>query len=187
MVPYVRDGTWNSVRSTADDKVGEHMNTHELYRVNIIDASGTASFLTPPHIPKALAAAVARGAASVHQLLHLVGVYDERWAQDARLHLAKFDEHNVDEISDDWQTRVLEDDTEGPAAFRVLDQPSRERSLRAAPLGLVVINLKDQRIIQVQNWYDELRRIDRGRIRVDGEPTDLIFHYELPSDWALVP
>jgi hypothetical protein len=52
---------------------------------------------------------------------------------------------------------------------------------------LVVFNLKERRIIQVQNNYADLRRKDRGRIRVDGEPTDLMFQYELPGEWALLP
>ena len=28
---------------------------------------------------------------------------------------------------------------------------------------------------------------DRGRVRVDGKPSRLLFQYELPHDWALVP
>jgi hypothetical protein len=52
---------------------------------------------------------------------------------------------------------------------------------------LVVFNLKERRIIQVQNSYANLERRDRGRIRIDGEPTGMLFQYELPSDWMLVP
>jgi hypothetical protein len=54
-------------------------------------------------------------------------------------------------------------------------------------LGLVVFNLKERRIIQIQNNYSNLERRDRGRIRVDGRPTDTLFQYELPVEWSLVP
>jgi hypothetical protein len=51
----------------------------------------------------------------------------------------------------------------------------------------VVFNLKERRIIQIQNNYANLERKDRGRIRVDGEPSQMLFQYELPTDWVLVP
>jgi hypothetical protein len=53
--------------------------------------------------------------------------------------------------------------------------------------GLVLFNLKERRIIQVFNTYDNVRRQDRGRIHKGGEPTGKLYHYRLPMDWQIVP
>jgi hypothetical protein len=59
--------------------------------------------------------------------------------------------------------------------------------MQPARLGLVVMNLRDRRIIQIQNSYAELDRKGRGRIRANGRPTRTLYHYELPESWRIVP
>lgn len=59
--------------------------------------------------------------------------------------------------------------------------------MKPGPLGLLVVNLKEHRIIQVDNRSIGLRRTDRGRVRRNGKPTRMLFRYRLPSDWAIVP
>lgn len=157
------------------------------YRVNVLDERGTLSFLAPPHGLKVLAASIARGARDSGDLLAFASVYDADWAAQIRMEVMRFDEHNVDVVAEPYQAAISEGDGTDHPAFRVLDPETRKRSLIPGVLGLVVFNLKERRIIQVQNSYADLRRKDRGRIRVDGEPTDLLFHYELPGEWALLP
>lgn len=164
----------------------KHSNRNH-FRVNVIDHKGTVSFLAPPHGLKVLAAAITQGAMDGGQLLAFAHAYDAEWAMNTRMQIMRFDEHNVGDVADDYQTAIAASDRAQHPAFRVLNAETRSRSLQPARLGLVVFNLKERRIIQVQNNYADLRRKDRGRIRVHGEPVDLLFHYELPQEWAIVP
>lgn len=157
------------------------------YRVNVIDGRGTVSFLAPPHGLKVLAAAITQGASDGTELLTLARAFDAKWAGDVRAQIMRFDEHNVDEVSDPFHEAIVEADGQEHPAFRVMDPETRQRSLVPGRLGLVVFNLKERRIIQIQNSYSNLERKDRGRVRVDGKPSRLLFQYELPHDWALVP
>lgn len=161
--------------------------TRNHYRVNVIDTRGTISFLAPPHGLKVLAAAITQGAADGGQLLALADAFDAKWVGEVRLQLMRFDEHNVDVVSDPFHAAIAQVDGVDHPAFRVMDQETRQRSLVPGRLGLVVFNLKERRIIQIQNNYANLERKDRGRIRVDGKPSGKLFQYELPTDWALVP
>lgn len=166
-----------------------HLPSHERnhYRVNVIDHKGTMSFLAPPHGLKVLAAAITQGASDGGELLAFAHAYDAEWAMNVRMQIMRFDEHNVEAVEQPYQSAIAGDDRTGHPAFRVMDLETRARSLVPGRLGLVVFNLKERRIIQVQNNYADLRRKDRGRIRVGGEPTSLLFQYELPREWALVP
>lgn len=157
------------------------------YRVNVIDERGTVSFLAPPHGLKVLAAAITQGAASGSELIANAHAFDAQWAAEVRSQIMQFDEHNVDAISGPFQEVIAEGDRTGHPAFRVMDTETRQRSLVPGRLGLVVFNLKERRIIQIQNNYANLERRDRGRIRVGGKPTNILFQYELPGEWALVP
>lgn len=157
------------------------------FRVNVIDERGTISFLAPPHGLKVLAAAIMQGASDGSELLAHARLFDASWVADVRSQIMRFDEHNVDEVSDPFHAAIAGgDDLEHPA-FRVMDAETRQRSLVPGRLGLVVFNLKERRIIQVQNSYADLERKGRGRIRVGGKPSRMLFRYELPREWALVP
>jgi hypothetical protein len=176
-----------------DEGISQTMNAENLparshcFRVNVLDSRGTLSFLAPPHGLKVLAASIARGARDSGELLSFSQTYDADWAAQTRMEIMRFDEHNVDMVAEPYKSAILEADGSDHPAFRVMDPETRKRSLVPGVLGLVVFNLKERRIIQVQNNYADLRRSDRGRIRVDGEPIDMLFHYELPGEWALLP
>jgi hypothetical protein len=166
---------------------GTRTRNRNHFRVNVIDGRGTVSFLAPPHGLKVLAAAITQGATDGSELLTHASAFDAQWVADIRSQLMRFDEHNVDVVSDPFQTAIAEADDATHPAFRVMDQETRSRSLEPGRLGLVVFNFKERRIIQIQNSYANLERKDRGRIRVNGEPSELLFQYELPKDWTLVP
>ena len=71
--------------------------------------------------------------------------------------------------------------------LRVLDDETRRESLEPVSIGLVIFNLPAKRIIQVQNSYGVLKRSDRGRYFENGQPTERLYFYRLPSDWSLLP
>ena len=157
------------------------------FRCNVIDYRGTVSLLAPAHGLKVIAAALARGADDFGQMIQLARAYDAAWADSVNRDLRIFDEHNVHEVAAGFEEAVGAEDGNGHRAFRVIDGMTRQRSMVPARLGLVVFNLKERRIIQIHNNYDDLDRKGRGRIRSEGRPTNTLFYYELPSEWAIVP
>jgi len=157
------------------------------FRCNVIDDRGTVSFLAPAHGLKVLAAALSHGADDFQQLMQLARPYDAEWADGVRRDLHVFDEHNVDGVATAFEAAVEAGDERTHRTFRVIDGLTRQRSMEPARLGLVVFNFKEHRIIQIHNNYDDLDRKGRGRVRADGRPTNTLFYYELPAEWAIVP
>jgi hypothetical protein len=121
-------------------------------------------------------------------LLRALAPYDDQVARDVARALAVFDEHITPETPERLH-RLLDDAPEqAPPVFRVLDDRTREASLKAARGGLVLFNLKARRIVQVHNNALRVRRRDRGRVRSGGVPLDdQLYSYALPEDWSLVP
>jgi hypothetical protein len=158
-----------------------------LFRFNVVDASGAVSFVGPAHGLKVLAAACSRGPSTIGELFDRAERYDPEWIDAIRLGLRVFDEHNIEGLSESYASNVTNEDDSDHRAFRIVDAITRKRSNQPARLGLVVVNLREQRIIQVQNSYGELARKGRGRIREAGRPTLSMFHYELPDAWSIVP
>ena len=153
-------------------------------RYTIVDPHGAVSFVGPGHALKMLVAACARMPADLPTLLDHVRGLDRRFADFVGNGLAVFDEHHVASTG----TAPLSEETlAANPVFRVLDAPSRQRSLQPAPAGVVVFNLIERRIIQVHNTYADVRREDRGRIRRDGRPVQTFYTYSLPATWTIVP
>lgn len=156
-------------------------------RFTVADAEGTTSFVGPGHAIKMFVAACARGPKNLRDLLDLTRKYDEAFVESVQNGLAWFDEHN---LRSDTRAidRVI---SEQPAAtlppFRVYNEAARAAAGQPVGTGLIVFNLNSRRIIQVQNSYGEIRRTDRGRIRKGGRPIRLLYHYDLPNEWALLP
>ena len=158
-----------------------------FYRVNLIDERGTISLLTPPHGPKMLTAVAGLGLETSREMLEAVAAMDESWIRQVQSQLAMFSEFNVDSLDEDWREMVEENDSVVHPAFRVIDGVTRSRSLVPGSLGLIVFNLKQRRIIQVQNAWDELERTGEGRYRIDGDIDERMYSYTLPETWSLVP
>jgi hypothetical protein len=51
----------------------------------------------------------------------------------------------------------------------------------------VLFNLKQKRIVQIQNTYADIEREDRGRVRKKGRVTGRYYDYRLPPDWQVLP
>jgi hypothetical protein len=158
-----------------------------MMRFTVIDDSGTVSFAGPGHCLKALTAACSTGASTLPALLERVQSYDAMFVDSVRRSLAQFDEHVVESDLASIVTWLDRDPDTGHAVFRVFNQRLRNMSLMPEPLGVVLFNLRDRRIVQIQNTYGQLLRKDRGRIRVAGKPVNRYYHYALPDSWELLP
>lgn len=157
------------------------------YRFNVIDPTGVVSFLGPRHGSKMIAAACGANHKDVDGVLTFVHSLDELWAREIERGLEAFDAEKRSEPSGALSSDVAAERRDWLRPFRVVDQETRQASMKPGPLGLLVVNLKEHRIIQVDNRSIGLRRTDRGRVRRNGKPTRMLFRYRLPSDWAIVP
>lgn len=162
-----------------------------VMRFTVIDATGTVSFVAPCNALKALVAACSEAPDDLHSLLLASSNYDTELQGFVLNGLAIFDEHNArgqfEHIHRAIDYAGEQKSEQNIPAFRVVDETTREASLSPVKAGLVLFNLKERRIIQIQNTYAEVRRQDRGRIHEGGEPTDRLYHYSLPTDWRILP
>ena len=157
-------------------------------RYTIVDPRGSVSFVGPCQGLKALVAACADGAGPLAEdLLAGAGEYDNELRDTILNGLHRFDEHN---LPGDYT--AIRAELTGAAAgespvFRVVDEVTRAASLEPVKAGLVLFNLKEKRIVQVQNTYADVRREDRGRVRRNGRVTGRFYTYRLPPDWQIIP
>jgi hypothetical protein len=162
-----------------------------VMRFTVVDPQGTVSFVAPCNALKALVAACGQGAGDLASLLTAASKYDTDLKSRVMHSLAQFDEHNAPgeysqiEGAIDWAEEQRA--RHNLPAFRVVNEKTRQASLEPVGAGLVLFNLKERRIIQVQNSYAAVKRQDRGRIHEGGEPTSRLYHYKLPADWQLLP
>jgi hypothetical protein len=162
-----------------------------VMRFTVIDDRGTVSFVAPCNALKALVAACSKAHSDLEGLLSASNRYDNELKDYVLNGLAMFDEHNGDSNYGDIHFAIDHADEQRShhqiPAFRVVDDTTRKASLQPVKAGLVLFNLKERRIIQVQNTYADVKRRDRGRIHEDGVPTQRLYHYELPREWQIVP
>ncbi len=158
-----------------------------LLRVTIVDHRGGVSFVADGDMLPALAKACAANPRTIEEFLERAepyyrGVYE--WVTSA---LAVFDEHNTpDNPASIHKAMDFLPPHELPV-FRIIDERTREMSLRPVKAGAVIFNLKDHRIIQIQNSYQEITRTGRGRVHDGQRLTNQVFTYRLPAEWSLVP
>ena len=156
-------------------------------RFTVVDSTGTISFTAPGHALKILAAACSRQPRDHQMLMRYAGELDRHLATSVVNGLSVFDEHNTVDDLTSIQSELAAKNQDDLPPFRVLDDVTRRHSLEPACAGLVVFNLKAQRIVQIQNSYGDLKREDRGRRRRDGEPVNALYHYRLPAGWSILP
>src|SRR6266487_1918705 len=161
-----------------------------VMRITVTVENGTVSFGAPCNALKALVAACSKFPTDLDALLTAAMPYDSELKDNVMNGLALFDEHNgagkyerIHNMIDHAGEQRAEHNL---PAFRVVDETTREASLQPVKAGLVLFNLKERRIIQVLNTYDDVKRRDRGRIHENGVPTKRLYHYELPRDWEIV-
>lgn len=158
-----------------------------LLRCTVIDDRGAASFIIDGDALPALVKGCATNPTNLVSLLQAAAPYYSNLEEQVLNGLAVFDERNLpghcEAIHDAF--RYCEAHEQPP--FRVLDEETREMSLRAVKAGVVLFNLGARRIIQVQNSYWEITRTGRGRVFDGQRLTGRLFSYRLPKEWALVP
>jgi hypothetical protein len=160
-----------------------------LMRCTVIDQRGGVSFLIHGDALPALVNACGFYPPTLEDLLDLAAPFYGSLREYVASGLAVFDEHNTPasyaSIQDALRGRRRRQD-DAPV-FRVVDEVTREESLRPLGAGAVIFNLRDRRVVQLANTYRELRREGRARI-FDGDGwTSEVFRYYLPRDWSLVP
>ena len=158
-----------------------------VIRFTVVDQEGTTSFVGPSHTIKMLVAACSRNPSTTSELLEYTKQFDEAFVEDVRSGLSVFDEHNTRDDTAAFYGWADELTNRNLPPFRIFDETMRQESLKPAGNGLVLLNLKEQRIVQVQNSYEEVQRQNRGRIRRQGEPVPILYRYKLPDSWRIVP
>ena len=158
-----------------------------LMRMTVIDRKGGVSFVTHGEALPALLKACATDPGDLDELLERAEPYYHGLRERIENGLVMFDERNTSDNHEAIVSALEHARPEESPLFRIVDDVTREASLRPVKAGAVVINLIDRRIIQLQNGYKEITRTGRGRV-FDGERlTDSVFSYRLPKAWALVP
>jgi hypothetical protein len=153
------------------------------YRFNVIDEQGTVSFLGPRHGSKMVAAACGADHRTLDSLLTYIRGLDEVWVREIERGLRDFDVRHA--TAPVGMPAGIEHDWREP--FRVIDAETRLQSMRISSLGLFVVNLRERRIVQIDNRSTDLEKAGRGRVRRNGKPTRMLFRYSLSPEWDLVP
>jgi len=156
-----------------------------VIRCTVVDERGAVSFIVHADALSALTAACSTNPSSLQELLEGTEPY---YLKEQVLNgLAIFEERNArGNYQVIHQALTFFAPHEQPV-FRVVDDLTREISLRPVKAGAVVFNLRAKRIIQIVNTYQEIRRTGRARVFDGSGLTDTVYSYRLPRDWALVP
>jgi hypothetical protein len=159
----------------------------DVMRYTIVQQGGGISFVADCQLLSALVAACATSPATYEDLLAEVDQYDKRLRDYVLNSLAIFDEHNVSGRFEAIHRVLAETRPANAPVFRIVDDATRQASLQPVRTGLILFNLKDHRIVQVQNTYQDITR--KGKIRLhDGKAwTRRVERYELPVHWSIVP
>lgn len=147
------------------------------FRFTILDSTGSVSFLAPAYALKMIAAACGKGADRVDALLQGLGEFDPSLAAELRAGLDRFDAGAAEQGQPPARS----------TPFRIVDEATRADAQEPGSAGSIVINLLEKRIVQIQNSYGELHRSDRGRMRRNGRPVQMLYRYDLPEEWRIVP
>ena len=158
-----------------------------LLRCTVVDDNGAVSFIIDGDALPAMVKACSSSPKSLEALLNALAPYYHNLREYTLNGLAIFDERNTDGHYEAVHEAFRFCAPHEQPVFRVVDEETREMSLRPVKAGVVIFNLLAQRIVQIQNSYWEITRTGSGRV-FDGERfTNQRFIYRLPKEWALVP
>jgi hypothetical protein len=158
-----------------------------VLRCTIIDQAGGISFVTHGDALPALVAACAANPHTVDDFLTSVEPYYHNLYDYVQSGLAVFDEHNASGHYETIHLALTRLARHKQPVFRVVDDLTREASLRPVKAGAVIFNLHAKRIVQMVNSYKEIHRTGKGRFFDGAHHTNATFSYRLPEEWALVP
>ena len=158
-----------------------------LLRLTVIDRNGGVSFVTHGEALPALLRSCATDPEDLAELLERSEHFYAGLRDRVLNGLAMFDERNTPGSYEAIHRALALAAPEESPVFRVVDDVTREASLRPVKAGAFVINLIDRRIITLQNGYRALGRSGRGEVWDGQRMTGEGFVYRLPNTWALVP
>lgn len=156
-------------------------------RFTVTGSEGAISFNAPAYAIKMFVAACARGPETASQLLEFAKRFDPGLVRNIQHGLNQFDEHNLHDDTRAFESTLEQKSNQDLPPFRIYNETTRHAASQPGRIGSIVLNLNERRIVQIQNSYSEIQRSDRGRLRKSGEPTRMLYHYTLPSEWAIVP
>jgi hypothetical protein len=158
-----------------------------LLRLTIVDPRGAVSFVAHGESLPALMRACTTNPRVMDELLERADPYFAGLRERVANGLALFDERNTIDNYDFIHGALKAVAATDTPVFRIVDDVTREASLRPVQAGCVLINLVARRIITLQNGYIAITRNGRGEF-FDGERlTGATFVYRLPQTWSLVP
>ncbi len=156
-------------------------------RYTIIDQRGAVSFVAACDLLLPLVAGCARDPQTVEDLLRHADEYATGTSEKVLCSLAVFDEQNTADSHRSIDAALAICKPHELPVFRVLDDHTREASLRPVHAGVVVFNLRAKRIVQIHNSYMEIPRQGRARASRPASPDRRLIKYELPPYWSIVP
>jgi hypothetical protein len=144
-----------------------------LMRFTIVDRNGGVSFVYDGAALNMLLTACSNGPTSVADFLDATARRDGKLREHVACGLAVFDEHNGDGKFEPIHEAIKHFPSDEWPVFRVVDDVTREGSLRSTRTGVIVFNLLERRIVQIQNSYAEIldmsqwvRRLQRAGWRI---------------------
>ena len=158
-----------------------------LLRCTVVDEQGSVSFIADGEALSALTAACAENPGGLDELLHLTERFYHHLRERVLNGLAVFDEYNTPGHYEAIHQAFAYCSPHEQPAFRVVDDATREMSKQAVKAGVVIFNLRAKRIVQIQNSYREITRTGRARVFDGRGPTNAVYSYRLPREWAIVP
>jgi hypothetical protein len=158
-----------------------------VIRCTVVDERGAVSFIVHADALSALTAACSANPSSLEELLEGVEPYYHSLGEQVLNGLAIFEERNARGTYQAIHQALKFCAPHEQPVFRVVDDLTRETSLRPVKAGAVVFNLRARRIIQITNTYQEIQRTGQARVFDGSSLTDTVYSYRLPKDWALVP
>jgi hypothetical protein len=158
-----------------------------VLRCTVIDRSGAVSFLSHGDALPALVASCSANPSTLGEFLAHAEPFYETLADYVWSGLAVFDEHNTAGHYEEIHRLLTTTPRHKQPVFRVVDDLTREASLRPVKAGAVIFNLPAKRIIQMVNSYREIERSGKGQVFNGAQLTSSVFRYKLPEEWALVP
>jgi hypothetical protein len=158
-----------------------------VFRCTLIDRAGGVSFVADAAALPALLRACQQEPATAQELLRLAEPYYHGLGERVFNGLAIFDERNTPGHYEAVHQALAFCAPHEQPPFRVVDDVTREASLRPVKAGAVLINLLKKRIVQLQSNAHAITRSGRGRVYDGQRLTRRVFDYELPREWQLVP
>ncbi len=159
----------------------------DVMRFTVIDLTSRVSFVAPCPVLDALVAACAQRPRTLANLLDAATPFAPDLRDRVLSGLAVFDEHNSPSNLERIHSAFRFCRPEEVPVFRILDEVTRDVSLRPVRAGIVLFNLREKRIVQLQNTYSEIKRKGRLRVMEGARPTNKVQRYELGPEWTVVP